>query len=395
MIQVIALYQPTGAPWYYVPLKTLLFLIALSLPFVVRFVMLRRPVINLWAAIPLSFLFGFIIYLFFYNLFPTKYHPTFLLLLVGVACFYSYWIMHIGYRSYCLQRFINNNTEDEQEDEQEISSRRKGIRRIVFILAALNASICVGLVAAEVRSIHNEAQSNLQRKQQKYKEQYLPIETLPGGFISEGTLSKLKAAGFSDKEIQIYADNETAKLKTEQILAKRELLQEQKGFWVNLSLPVLVALSGGIGLVAGTFGFLTVWLIYGFLEWVVLGFCDNDRLKLTLRRLTALFPSIVVKRVFNNFLAMNKKHIVIWIGIAVVVLMCIFPPWIRVIEIESSRAYRPIGYHFLLAPPKSEGVESYSIDFGLLILQCIIISLITVGLLCTLRTEHSKRKYLN
>ncbi len=404
MIQIIALYQPTGAPWYYVPLNVFLFLIALSFPFVVRFVILRRPVISLWAAIPLSFLFGLIIELFLHNLFPIKLkvslhtlliHHNFplLLFLFGVACIYSYWIMHIGYRSYCIQRLIKNNTEDEPKVKQEIMNWKRGLRRIVFVLALVAAAICAALVVGQVLSIHSEAQSNLKLKQQKYAEQY-PFE-IPDGFILElddETVSKLRAVGFSDKEIQDYAENHTANLKAQQIVAKKEILQEEKDFWVNLSILGLGALCGVT--VAGTFGFLTVWLIYGLLEWLVLGFCDNNRLKLTIRRLTGLLPFIVpvVMRVFHNCSAMNKKHKIIWIGIAVVVLMCIFPPWIRVIELEGSRAYRSIGYHFLLAPPKSKGIESYSIDLGRLIIQCVIVSLITGGLLYTLRTEQSNRE---
>lgn len=381
MAQIFTLYEPPqGAPWWLPLFYILLFLFALLLPFLIRYVILRRPVINLWSAIPLTLICSIFIAFNRYILFPTN--PSIGIdkaALVGAwlfiaFCIYSYCIMHKGYRDYCIQKLIADET-----DKKVIEMKNKFIW-LGVVLAAVVAGISIGLVVEQILSIHSEAQSKLQRKQQEYAEQYMPA--LPDGYSLEylppQTVSKLRASGFSDKRIQDY----------------KEILQDQKGFWVNLSLLGLVALCGVIGLFVGTVVFVIVWSIYLVLERVVLGFCDNNRLKLTIRRLTGLLPFIVpvVMRVFHNCSAMNKKHKIIWIGIAVVVLMCIFPPWIRVIELEGSRAYHSIGYHFLLAPPKSKGIESYSIDLGRLIIQCVIVSLITGGLLYTLRTEQSNRE---
>jgi hypothetical protein len=138
---------------------------------------------------------------------------------------------------------------------------------------------------------------------------------------------------------------------------------------------------------------------------------------------------------------MNRKQkIVLWIGIVIIVLMCLFPPWVRVIEIEGSRLVSSPFYEFpwdydynhFLSPPKplmtinrlfdlqdknfpfeyeseygdrfnevdlseqSFGVDSVRVDLQRLSIQCAIVALITVGLLCTFTTkakyEHKEQK---
>jgi len=125
---------------------------------------------------------------------------------------------------------------------------------------------------------------------------------------------------------------------------------------------------------------------------------------------------------------MNRKQkIVLWIGIVIIVLMCLFPPWMRIRDFGESRVVTRGTYQFLLTPPnpfvvdnilrnhftmdkdkehlrfflyrslsKKEGkysVDYACIDFARLGIQCAIVALIMVGLLCTLTTkENSKDK---
>ena len=84
----------------------------------------------------------------------------------------------------------------------------------------------------------------------------------------------------------------------------------------------------------------------------------------------------------------NKQKIVFWIGIAAIVLMGIFPPWI---------AYQPShgwgydrGYKFLLRRPPKLSTESSlmpMIDLPRLAIQWILVAVITGGLLVTLKDE--------
>jgi hypothetical protein len=123
---------------------------------------------------------------------------------------------------------------------------------------------------------------------------------------------------------------------------------------------------------------------------------------------------------------MNRKQIImLWIGIAIIVLMCLFPPWLRVIEIEGSRTISRCGYYSLFNPPvplmgisqlkhynledknfpfkydgdlvnrnyncdlseQSFGVDYVRVDLQRLGIQCAIVALITVGLLFTFTTK--------
>ena len=163
MIQIIALYEPRViTPWYFGLFFFLFFLLALSLPFMIRFVVLRRPVINLWSAVPLTFICSFIILVLFDSVFLTddelsdyeryvlsypdslkesgltaleidviKYTleqkskqknedtQTYLFIATfAVALIYSYCVMHIGYRDYCIKRLIEDETDIKSKDEQ-------------------------------------------------------------------------------------------------------------------------------------------------------------------------------------------------------------------------------------------------------------------------------------
>lgn len=145
---------------------------------------------------------------------------------------------------------------------------------------------------------------------------------------------------------------------------------------------------------------------------------------------------------------MNRKQkFALWICIIIIVLMCLFPPWVRVVEIEGSRLvgktfYEPsIGpdyngwddIHFLLSPPEPLliidslntgklmmrnfpfkystegyninpltqtwecfGLDQVSVDLQRLCIQCTIVVLLMVGFICSFATKienkHKEQK---
>jgi hypothetical protein len=77
-------------------------------------------------------------------------------------------------------------------------------------------------------------------------------------------------------------------------------------------------------------------------------------------------------------IALCRPQVILWIGISLIVLMCLFPPWGRGGEFD--------GYAYLFS-----GGNSYKthIDLVRLIIQCIIVGLITGGLLYTLNVKKA------
>lgn len=129
---------------------------------------------------------------------------------------------------------------------------RRGFRRITFILAVVSAVFCTFCAVVIVVEKHDSVQSSLQ---------------LRLGLDEKG-FAALKEAGFSNREIKDY---------------KEEIIELQKGFWVNLSKPELVGLCIVAGLGGGAIGYLGTWLviwfgglaIYKLIRWIVLGFRDD------------------------------------------------------------------------------------------------------------------------
>ena len=81
--------------------------------------------------------------------------------------------------------------------------------------------------------------------------------------------------------------------------------------------------------------------------------------------------------------------IVLWIGIGVIVLMCLFPPWMELGESEEF-----LGDAFLFKGPLN-GTGGYlkqspRIDSTRLMIRCAIVGLITVALLYTLKNKKSE-----
>jgi len=94
---------------------------------------------------------------------------------------------------------------------------------------------------------------------------------------------------------------------------------------------------------------------------------------------------------------MNKKQLtVLWIGIAAIVLMGIFPPWQ---VMEGGRG--AFGYCFILRPPGSSQSTSIArfwrwrvclgrLDTSCLFIQWAMVAMITGGLIITLKDKKRK-----
>lgn len=215
---------------------------------------------------------------------------------------------------------------------------RRGFRRIAFVSAIFTAIVCAGLSIALVLLIHSNAQSNLrwEEKEQSAKEGQIrftlddllkqtesktssPVSlttekrVIPDEQMERLVREEAKGAPKQNSNLSPEEEKELAELRAKESSARQESLSKipteellrmrdeelkrrealskerasaearleelQKGFWVSLSKGGLVGLCGAVGLVGGIIGFVIVWLIYKFLEWLVLGFCDNNRLQ--------------------------------------------------------------------------------------------------------------------
>lgn len=119
------------------------------------------------------------------------------------------------------------------------------------------------------------------------------------------------------------------------------------------------------------------------------------------------------------------RVIVVWLAICAIVVMCLFPPWLRVVELEGFRIVSSSGYHFLLSPPQTFLNEYYTggrfgsyemqnaldvldaeksglradktcidyvqVDLQRLGIQCAVVALIMAGLLYTLHSPKEQR----
>ena len=89
---------------------------------------------------------------------------------------------------------------------------------------------------------------------------------------------------------------------------------------------------------------------------------------------------------------MNEKQlIVMWVGIIIIVLMGLFPPWLTVFA-DASRI--SLGYGFILIPPLPNAYryQFASIDFTRLLTQWTIVAAITAGLIITFKDKKTKDK---
>jgi hypothetical protein len=74
---------------------------------------------------------------------------------------------------------------------------------------------------------------------------------------------------------------------------------------------------------------------------------------------------------YRHLEAFGVWKILLWTGVVVVVLMCLFPPWVR--------GEPPTGYAFIAMPPS----KSARIDLGRLAVQIVPVVAIAVGIIAT------------
>jgi hypothetical protein len=79
----------------------------------------------------------------------------------------------------------------------------------------------------------------------------------------------------------------------------------------------------------------------------------------------------------------KRTKAIAWIGVAVIVIMCLFPPWFYVSVPRDTDI--PAGHHFILCPPKPRfDNEVVRIEKGLLLAQCGGVALLGAGLIFVL-----------
>ena len=86
--------------------------------------------------------------------------------------------------------------------------------------------------------------------------------------------------------------------------------------------------------------------------------------------------------------------IILWLGIITIVLMCLYPPWLRYFRITNTgiNSTIPEGCALLWQPPKTVYLSAVAIDHTRLLIQIFIVGLITGGLLFTVRTMSIKKE---
>lgn len=80
----------------------------------------------------------------------------------------------------------------------------------------------------------------------------------------------------------------------------------------------------------------------------------------------------------------DKQKKALWLGIAIMAAMGIYPPW----NFQSSQASIPelIGYSWIFLPART-WTEANVIDVTRLTIQWIVVALITAGLLVSFKTS--------
>lgn len=79
-----------------------------------------------------------------------------------------------------------------------------------------------------------------------------------------------------------------------------------------------------------------------------------------------------------------KQNICLWIGIAVIVVMGIFPPWTVGQTILSPQDG---GYHFILSHQEVRSIDCYNLNTSRLLIQWTMVVVITGGLLITFKDK--------
>lgn len=80
----------------------------------------------------------------------------------------------------------------------------------------------------------------------------------------------------------------------------------------------------------------------------------------------------------------TKRKIVLWIGIAIIVVMGIFPPWVQ----RGALSEKSDGYSFILNEPENYAFGWFPrLDLPRLFIQWLIVAFITAGLIVTVKDK--------
>jgi hypothetical protein len=91
---------------------------------------------------------------------------------------------------------------------------------------------------------------------------------------------------------------------------------------------------------------------------------------------------------------MNKKQLIcLWVGIAAIGLIGIFPPWVWRIRASGADIEQEAGYKCILLPPERQPADirlRASLDIPRLCVQWFVVAVITGGLIYTFTDKRAK-----
>jgi len=91
-----------------------------------------------------------------------------------------------------------------------------------------------------------------------------------------------------------------------------------------------------------------------------------------------------------------KQKIVVWVGVAIVLLMGIVPPWKHQIRISEKVTFEPAGYGFIFSPPKPKAHQGAPnrpyIQFSRLLLQWALVAVIAGVIVNALKRKEDEEE---
>ena len=89
----------------------------------------------------------------------------------------------------------------------------------------------------------------------------------------------------------------------------------------------------------------------------------------------------------------TRQRVVIVVGLLVLVLMGLFPPWEHVVTEGSSVWSRDAGYHPLVSPPAplTDGVQQVRVDVSRLLIQAVVAAVACAASVVGLTAPRSSR----
>lgn len=105
--------------------------------------------------------------------------------------------------------------------------------------------------------------------------------------------------------------------------------------------------------------------------------------------LGAFIGGVVYIILLEEIMIMNERQLTaMWIGIIIIVVMCIFPPWYQPNMVKGTHS--KWGYSFVFTPPEVNKSIYVMINMPQLFIQCVIVGLITTGYIITLNYKKPK-----